>query len=82
MGRGGGGGVGANISTGTTGDRGGLYGGGGGGGSGGNIKNGGAGAKGIIVITYTPAVTPSRTLRLFEGFKIKFVSGKIILHQK
>jgi len=28
------------------------------------------------------AVTPARTMRLFEGFSIKLISGRVILHQK
>lgn len=90
-GAGGGGGGGGGTQDGTTngsatGGAGGLYGGGGGGGGGtsaGNGTNGagGNGAQGIIVITYTAtgggSGTPSRRMRLFEGFKIKLISGKI-----
>lgn len=35
-----------------------------------------------VTMALRPAVTPSRTMRLFEGFRIKLVSGRIILHQK
>jgi len=28
------------------------------------------------------AAAPSRKMRLFEGFRIKFINGKIILHQQ
>jgi hypothetical protein len=68
---------------------GGTYGGGGGAcknsGQGGNASTqciSGAGADGIIVITYTPSSggsAPARKMRLFEGFKIKIISGRLIL---
>jgi hypothetical protein len=29
-----------------------------------------------------PSTSPSRAMRLFEGFKIKFTSGRIIIQQK
>ena len=45
-------------------------------------NSGGTGYGGIESFTTGTDTTPSRTMRLFEGFKIKFVSGKIILHQK
>ena len=60
----------------------------GGGGGGYSAGHGGAGANGIIAITYTPSggggggTTPSRTMRLFEGYRIKFISGRIILYGK
>jgi hypothetical protein len=85
-GGGGGGSDDATVNGSATGGAGGLYGGGGGGGGGtaaGNGTNGagGNGAQGIIVITYTATGggggTPSRRMRLFEGFKVKLISGKI-----
>jgi hypothetical protein len=82
----GGGGAGGATAAGSNG---GTYGaGGGGGGAAGN--NGGSGQPGIIFITYTPSAgggggtttTPTRHMRLFEGFKIKLISGKMILYQQ
>jgi len=42
---------------------------------------------GVSIGTFTPAIvsvdtTPPRRIRLFEGFKIKFVGGKTILYQQ
>jgi hypothetical protein len=64
---------------------GGNYGGGGGAGNGPGTGSdvGGNGKQGVIVITYAledNPFTPVRTLRLFEGFSIKFFSGKIIVY--
>ncbi len=61
-----------------TGGNGGLYGGGGGGAT--YIgATAGTGAQGIIVITYTPVSVsgPTRIMRLFQGYRIKFVRGRI-----
>lgn len=75
IGSGGGGGGADNTGTG---GGGGNYGGGGGGGEG----NGGSGGQGIIVITYTPGATPSRTLRLFGGMNIKLYNGTVKLYPR
>ena len=39
-------------------------------------------AYGVIKRFVTGNSTPSRKMRLFEGFRIKLISGKLILHQK
>jgi hypothetical protein len=49
------------------------------------MSTGGAGAPGIIVITYTPAgggggSGPTRRIFLFEGKKLKIQSGKLIVN--
>ncbi|MDB5189261.1 MAG: hypothetical protein JWL82_218 [Parcubacteria group bacterium] len=78
-GPGGGGGSGQQGTTSGGNSAGGSYGGGGGGT---RFTNTGVGGPGLIVITYSPIIIPSRTMRLFEGFRIKFVSGRILLRQK
>ena len=42
----------------------------------------GTGYGTIANFTTTTDTTPSRKMRLFEGFTIKFISGRIILHQR
>lgn len=77
-GSGGTGGSGASKNGGT----GGQYGGGGAGTSTDTpAGTAGAGFAGLIVVTYTP-VSVTRIMRLFEGFKINFQSGRIIIRQK
>ncbi|CAB4123039.1 Concanavalin A-like lectin/glucanases superfamily [uncultured Caudovirales phage] len=65
VGSGGGGGGGAGGTSGYAGGGGGLYGGGGGGGGAGSDNSlgvGGSGANGVIIISYTPAVTATTTV--------------------
>lgn len=45
-------------------------------------NTGGTGYGAIDNFTTTTDTTPSRTMRLFEGYTIKFTNGRILLHQK